>query len=73
MPYLRWRLDQSAPASLEPVGDLLLVPGRLYVTRTHIDLVTSLERISLPARLAGLDRNPGWLGDWGRVVSFHFQ
>jgi len=73
MPYLRWRLDQSASAPLDPLDDLLLVPGRLYVTRAHIDLVTSLERISLPARLAGLDRDPGWLGDWGRVVSFHFQ
>jgi hypothetical protein len=73
IPYLRWRLDQAAPAALDPLGDLLLVSGRLYVTRAHVDLVTSLECISLPARLAGLDRDPGWAGDWGRVVSFHFQ
>ena len=55
------------------VGELLRVPGRLYVSRTHVDLVASLEHISLPARLAGLDRNPGWLPDFGRVVYFHFE
>ncbi len=73
MPYIRWRLAQATPAAMDPCGDLLLLSGRLYVTRTHIDLVSSLEGISLPARLAGLDRDPGWAGEWGRVVSFHFQ
>jgi hypothetical protein len=31
-----------------------------------------LERISLPARRAGLDRDPGWLPDLGLIVTFHF-
>ena len=52
---------------------LLLCPGRLYVTSTHIDLVIGLDSISLPLRLAGLDRNPGWMADLGRVVSFHYE
>jgi hypothetical protein len=31
-----------------------------------------LSAVSLPARLAGLDRDPGWMGDLGRVITFHF-
>jgi hypothetical protein len=68
---LRLALDLGADASL---GETLLrLPGRLYVSRTHVDLVASLDDISLPARLAGLDRDPGWLPDFGRVIYFHFE
>jgi hypothetical protein len=35
--------------------------------------VMSLNDISLPVRLAGLDCDPGWLPDFGRVVKFHFE
>ena len=42
------------------------------MTRTHVDLVTPMDNISLPARRAGLDWDPGWLPDYGRVVQFHF-
>ncbi|HSN76452.1 MAG TPA: hypothetical protein VL334_15355 [Anaerolineae bacterium] len=69
---LRLRLALGLPAEASPAAALLALPGQLYVTATHVDLVASLEHISLPARLAGLDRNPGWLPDFGRVVTFHF-
>ena len=72
-PYLGWRLDQTLETDRHARGEWLRVPGWLYVTPTHVDLVTSLEAISLPVRLAGLDRNPGWVGRLGRVVSFHFR
>ena len=68
---LRLRLALGLPAEASP-APLLWLPGQLYVTRTHVDLVASLEHISLPVRLAGLDRNPGWLPDFARVVTFHF-
>jgi len=32
----------------------------------------NLDVISLPLRLAGLDRDPGWVPDFGRVVRLHF-
>jgi hypothetical protein len=51
----------------------LAIPGRLYVTSSHVDLVMGLDRISVAVRHAGLDRDPGWLPAYGRVVSFHFQ
>jgi hypothetical protein len=69
---LRLRLALGLPAEASLAAGLLALPGQLYVTATHVDLVASLQHISLPARLAGLDRNPGWLPDFGRVVTFHF-
>ncbi|MBN1978225.1 MAG: hypothetical protein JW918_12585 [Anaerolineae bacterium] len=77
LPAVRLRLRRA----LNPPGGevwnlaepLLLCQGRLYVTSTHVDLLMSLDSISLPLRLAGLDRNPGWMADLGRVVSFHFE
>jgi hypothetical protein len=77
LPTIRWLLGQAlspaAPQALDLERTLLLHPGRLYVTSTHVDLVMRLDDISLPVRLAGLDRDPGWLPDFGRVVAFHFK
>jgi hypothetical protein len=42
------------------------------VTATHVDLVMPMNEISVPVRLAGLDANPGWVPELGRVVTFHF-
>ena len=47
--------------------------GRLYVTSSHIDFVTDINNISIRLRKAGLDRDPGWLPEFGRVVQFHFE
>lgn len=57
----------------DPVAGLLLRRGRLFLTPSHVDLVLPLEGVSLPARLAGLDFDPGWLPAYGRVVQFHFS
>jgi hypothetical protein len=77
LPAVRLRLRRALnPSSLERfslAASLLCCPGRLYVTSTHVDLVMSLDTISLPVRLAGLDRNPGWMADLGKVISFHFE
>lgn len=70
---LRRALDTSGDDAWSVTQSLLLCPARLYVTSTHVDVVMSLDAISLPVRLAGLDRNPGWMADLGRVVSFHFE
>jgi hypothetical protein len=54
------------------VGEVLLRPGTLYVSATHVDVVMGMKQVSLPVRLAGLDANPGWVPELGRVVTFHF-
>lgn len=50
----------------------LMSPGLVRVTSTHIDVVLSLEDVDLAVRLAGLDRDPGWVPLLGRIVLFHF-
>ncbi|MEM7051205.1 MAG: hypothetical protein AAF604_16165 [Acidobacteriota bacterium] len=69
LPALEGRLRRAGAELL----DLLTTPGRLFVTSSHLDLLFDLDAISLPARRAGLDRDPGWLARCGRVVLFHFR
>jgi hypothetical protein len=77
LPYVRWRLsDQLAQGGRLPktsLADLLCRRGQLYVTSTHVDLVMDLRQASLPVRLAGLDANPGWVRELGRVITFHYR
>jgi hypothetical protein len=70
LPYARWRMDRALGGL--PLKEALLRTGRLYVTATHVDLVMPMNEISVPVRLAGLDANPGWVPELGRVVTFHF-
>lgn len=61
------------PAELgDRLAELLAAEGRLLVSRTHVDLFLPMDRIHISARRAGLDRNPGWVPNLGRIVSFHF-
>jgi hypothetical protein len=48
------------------------VPGWVVAGRTHVDVEIDIEAIDLSARVAGLDRDPGWVPELGRVVTFHF-
>ena len=53
--------------------ETLTDPAILYITRTHVDVVFTLEQIRLELRLAGLDHNPGWVPELGHVITFHFE
>ena len=48
-------------------------PGQLIANRTHVDLHMSLEESNIAVRRAGLDGDPGWVPDLGRIVYFHFE
>lgn len=50
----------------------LPTPAEIHPSRTHIDIVFSLDQISLDLRLAGLDRDPGWVPELARVITFHY-
>jgi hypothetical protein len=77
LPYLRLRLAGAMGAdAAETDGalrELLLREGRLYVSSAHVDLVLRLGDVSVAARMAGLDRDPGWQPRFGRVIKFHFE
>ena len=70
LPYVRWRLRRALGGA--SLTDILRRKGTLYITRSHVDLVMRMEQISVTARIAGLDANPGWMPELGRVVKFHF-
>jgi len=73
VPFLRRWLARSLGMGVGKVAGELLRPGRVHVTTTHVDAVMSLDAISLPVRVAGLDADPGWVPELGRVVQFHFE
>lgn len=64
---------RSRPPRARSVLPALEFPARLYVTSSHVDVVIPLQCIDLRVRRAGLDRDPGWLPSYGRVVCFHFE
>jgi hypothetical protein len=74
LPYAHLRL--ALALGLDPTTNftaaLLARRGTLYVSATHVDLALDMASVSVPVRLAGLDRNPGWIAEYGRVVLFHF-
>jgi hypothetical protein len=72
-PLLRQMLRRALGNDADPVADLLLRRGQLYVTSSHVDLILPLASVSLLVRRAGLDFDPGWLPAWGRVVRFHYE
>lgn len=40
---------------------------------SRVDVALSLSTLPLPVRIAGLDRDPGWIPAAGRDVRFHFS
>ena len=74
LPYLRARLCRALDVSDDELpGSLLAHHARVHVTDTHLDIVLSLETLPVEIRLAGLDRDPGWVAAAGRFVAFHFE
>ncbi len=53
--------------------DSLAIPGRCRIGPQRIDVDLALADLPLPLRLAGLDRDPGWLPAEGRSIALHFQ
>jgi hypothetical protein len=52
---------------------LVMRPGQLTVTRSHIDFLFNLQQADIRIRKAGLDIDPGWVTWLGKVVQFHYQ
>jgi hypothetical protein len=42
------------------------------VTATRLDIMLRLDELPIQIRLAGLDRDPGWVPAAGRTIAFHF-
>jgi hypothetical protein len=47
--------------------------AQITVTPTHVDVHLSLADLPITIRLAGLDRDPGWVPAAGRYIAFQFD
>lgn len=54
------------------VASLVMRPGAIGLTATHVDIFFRLSDADLRVRRAGVDFDPGWVPWYGRVVSFHY-
>jgi hypothetical protein len=72
--YVRVRLRHALGQrnTRAAVRQLCLLPARVTATSTHLDVSMSLGELPVAIRLAGLDRDPGWVPAAGRFVAFHF-
>ena len=51
----------------------LALPASLHASAERLDLHFSLPALPLAVRLAGLDRDPGWIPAAGCDFRFHFH
>ncbi len=75
LPYVRLRLCRALGlAGADGLAELLLAHrARVVVTETHLDVSFSLDELPLAIRLAGLDRDPGWVPAAGRFIAFQYD
>lgn len=72
--YARVRLCYALGCDARSLKSLLFArQARVSVTTTHVDIVMALSELPVEVRMAGLDRDPGWVPAAGRYVAFHFD
>jgi hypothetical protein len=74
LPFIERRLRLAlGTEAAQTVEALLLRRGQLFLTSMHLDLVMPMSAVTLPVRVSGLDRDPGWLPTFGRIIRLHFE
>jgi hypothetical protein len=70
--YFRARLVRALGRE-DALALLCRRPARVVLTLTHVDVTFALDHHPIELRMAGLDRDPGWIPAAGRYVAFHFE
>ncbi|HEX3527308.1 MAG TPA: hypothetical protein VH988_09595 [Thermoanaerobaculia bacterium] len=65
--------ERLALAGLDDPSRVVCRYGRVTTTPAHLDVHFSLAAHPIDIRMAGLDRDPGWIPAAGRHVAFHFD
>jgi hypothetical protein len=75
LPYVRARLGRALGVSrARALGRLVCAHrARVSVNATRLDATFSLAGLPLEVRLAGLDRDPGWVPAAGRHIVFRYE
>jgi hypothetical protein len=68
--FIRFRIVQAAP---ELDIKALRMPATVCLTDDSVEMQFALATLPLGIRMAGLDRNPGWLPSEGRSIAFQFS
>jgi hypothetical protein len=67
------RVRSALGAAAVDANTLCIRDSLVHVTDAHVDAVYALADHPLEIRIAGLDRDPGWIPAAGRYVAFHFE
>lgn len=75
LPYLGRRLALAMGLrNVRRAARLLLrQPARVEMSAARVDIHLRLADLPISVRLAGLDRDPGWVPAAGRFLAFHFH
>jgi hypothetical protein len=75
LPFISARLRRALGLNREEDLAEVLFKRRAHieVTPTRLDVHLGLSDLPISIRLAGLDRDPGWVPAAGRFVVFHYQ
>jgi hypothetical protein len=74
IPYIRVRLAQALAVPANDAGSLLIAhPALVEAGPESIRVTFALDRHPIAIRLAGLDRDPGWIPAAGRSITFAFD
>jgi hypothetical protein len=72
--YARARLIRALDMPPAELGAFLFAyHARVFVSAVHVDVELDLQALPIAIRLAGLDRDPGWVPAAGRFIRFHFR
>ena len=75
LPFIDARLRLAL--GLQPMDNvaalLLKHHARIELSTARLDIRLSLDELPIAIRIAGLDRDPGWVPAAGRFIVFHFE
>lgn len=73
VPFVEHRLRLAVGPVDDVAAFVLRHEARVHASETELDVVLSLSDLPVDIRLAGLDRDPGWVPSAGRKIAFHFE
>jgi hypothetical protein len=75
VPHLRSRIGRALGVARLRHADAVLCVHRAQIVTSpaHLDVFFSLAAHPMAIRLAGLDRDPGWIPAADRIVTFHYD
>ena len=74
MSFIRSRLAQALGLNeTQNAAPFFTQAAHISVTAARLDVSMNLIDLPIEIRLAGLDRDPGWVPAAGRFVAFHFE